>query len=95
MSRAQKPNIARSPEDDSASRNSIPEAFRDLIASTLAYSDIAVCQECGSNSNLERATLSLWGTDQNWEITLPICEQCASRVNTMSASEGDKEGALQ
>jgi hypothetical protein len=40
---------------------------------------VAACSECGSTSNLQEATLSWSGTDDIWEITLPICKQCAVR----------------
>jgi hypothetical protein len=95
MSNPPKPSIATTSEDQSVSLHTIPEAIRDLIAVSLAYSEVAVCQDCGSKSTLLRATLSLWGTDQDWEITLPICERCASQVDAISASDGDKEAALQ
>ena len=69
-------NLAELDRDRCAKRESIQEALRTLLWNVQA-SKIDACLKCGSNADLKRATLSLFETDETWEVTLPLCEGCA------------------
>ena len=57
----------------------IGEAIRAFLQSMQAASNSVRCTKCGSASDLQRMTASLWGSDETWEISLPLCMTCGSR----------------
>lgn len=54
----------------------IQEAVRTFFRNVQVGSQNVTCFRCGSNSELKKATLSLFGTGETWELTLPLCEEC-------------------
>jgi len=48
---------------------------------------LQVCMHCGSALHQVDATLSLWGDDRSWNVSLPVCPKCdltLEMVNTVS-----------
>jgi hypothetical protein len=63
--------------DHRAKRNPVQEAVHSFLRNTQVSSKSVACLDCGSTSGLKRATVSLGGTGETWEISLPLCERCA------------------
>lgn len=78
--------------DSCAKQESIREALRTLLRSVQA-SKIETCLQCGSSRDLRKATVFLWGTDETWEISLPLCDRCALLEESGSAARSDYESS--
>ena len=61
------------------------EALRVFLKRTLVSSQSMKCLQCGSASELKKVRAFVWGSDETWEIFLPICQSCASQERSAAA----------
>ena len=86
--RTTRPRLRHHPNRE-VKQQSMQEAVRDFLASAQACSKVVACIKCGSTSNLQKITASLCGNWDEWEISLPLCQSCASQERSNSSCSTD------
>ena len=80
--RIKKPALPRCPR---IQHEAVRDTVRTLLRNLQASSKRVACLECGSVSDLLRIGAFLYGSAETWEITLPVCERCASKESANAA----------
>lgn len=57
----------------------LKESLRALLRDGQLSAKAGICVGCGVTAEFQKATMLFWETGETAEVTLPVCQQCASK----------------
>ena len=85
--------MSTSPNQRLLEKNTIlKESLRALLRGGQFSAKAGICVGCGVVAEFQKATILLWETGESAEVTLPVCQQCASKGSGRTLPTTERTG---